>query len=270
MPDKLTREIPLSVAIITLNEENNIQDCVNSVKFADQIVVVDSGSSDKTVQIARDLGCEVFVEPWRGGFGAQKQYALDRCRGSWVLLLDADERVLPGTAARIQEIISNTESEYAGYSFPRKNLFQGRWIKHMGWWPDRVIRLFKKSHGRMSESMVHEAVIITGPVDNLDCPIEHLTESSLSKILLKIDKYSTLGAEQEFNKGKTCSVWEAAIRAKLAFFQNYIMRLGFLDGQQGLTLSISDAINKFSKYAKLAALYREAKKRNDRSNDNHS
>lgn len=246
----------------------NIDPCLRSAEFADQVVIVDSGSTDRTLKIASEYKCDVFIEEWKG-FGAQKQSAIDKCRSPWILVLDADERVSAEMAKKIAEICNSTGSA-AGYSFPRKNFFQGRWIKHMGWWPDRVVRLFKKGCGRMSDNVVHESVIIDGPVKSLDCPIEHFTESSLSKILQKIDQYSTLGAEQEFKKGRKCSVWEAAIRAELAFFQNYIIRLGFLDGQQGFTLSMTDAINKFSKYAKLSALNMEAKKHNDRPDSNHS
>lgn len=261
----------ISVAIITKNEEDKILSCLESVKFAGQIVVVDSGSADDTVRIARDFGCDVFVEDWKG-FGAQKQSAIDKCRNPWVLVLDADERIPSETESKIIGISGSggLRGTAAGYSFPRKNFFQGRWIRHMGWWPDRVARFFQKGRGRMSDNAVHESVIIDGPVEILDCPIEHFTESDLGKILLKINQYSTLGAEQEFSKGRKCSVWEAAIRAELAFFQNYVVRLGFLDGRQGFTLSMTDAINKFSKYAKLSALNMEAKKRNDRSDNSHS
>lgn len=248
----------LSVAIITKNEGNKISDCLASIRFADQVVIVDSGSTDDTLRIAADFGCEVYLEDWKG-FGPQKQSAIDKCRNRWVLVLDADESIPENTASRIRAVCRSA-SGAAGYSFPRKNFFQGRWIKHMGWWPDRVVRLFQKDLGRMSSDMVHESVVINGPVETLDCPIEHFTESSLSKLLQKIDHYSTLGAQQEFTKGRRCSIWEAALRAKLTFLHNYIVRLGFLDGAQGFTLSITDAINKFSKYAKLSALNMEAKK----------
>jgi glycosyltransferase involved in cell wall biosynthesis len=256
----------ISVAIITKNEESRILSCLESVKFAGQIVVVDSGSTDGTVRIARDFGCDVYVEDWKG-FGAQKQSAIDKCRSPWILVLDADEHIPAETGSKLIEISESGGA--AGYSFPRKNFFQGRWIRHMGWWPDRVVRYFRKGRGRMSDSAVHESVIIDGRVAELDCPIEHFTESDLGKILLKINQYSTLGAEQEFSKGRKCSVWEAALRAKLAFLQNYVLRLGFLDGRQGFTLSMTDAINKFSKYAKLSALNMEAKKRNDRPDNSH-
>jgi glycosyltransferase involved in cell wall biosynthesis len=249
---------PLSVAVITQDEADNLPDCLKSVAFAEQIVVVDSGSTDKTVQIARDFGCEVFLEPWRGGFGAQKQFAVDRCRRPWVLVLDADERIPPETAAAIRNIVANPSPPAAGYSFPRENHFQGRWIRHAGWWPDRVTRLFKKDFGRMTGATVHEAVHVTGTVEPLDCPIKHYTESRLSRLLLKIDKYSTLGAREAFAAGRRATAWTAISRACLTFGQDYFLRLGMLDGHQGLTLAATDAVNKFFKYAKLAELCRQA------------
>jgi len=252
----MTEKIPLSVAIITKDEAANLPGCLNSVAFARQIVVVDSGSTDGTLEIARDFGCDVFVEPWKG-FGPQKQTAIDRCREPWVLVLDADERIPPETEAAIRAVVSGGESSASGCSFPRRNFFQGRWIRHMGWWPDRITRLFQNGRGRMTEASVHEAVDVSGQVVPLESPIEHYTESRLSEILKKIDKYSTLAAEEAFREGRRSSIWGAIVRAELTFFQDYVLRLGFLDGRQGLVLSVTDAVNKFFKYAKLSELNRQ-------------
>jgi len=244
--------IPLSVAIITRDEAEKIHECLQSVAFADQIVVVDSGSRDDTVPIAAAFGCEVFNEAWCG-FGPQKQLAVDRCRNEWVLILDADERLPPETCEVIRDIVSHPP-QADGYSFPRKNYFQGRWIRHAGWWPDRVVRLFRKDRGCLTPAPVHESVEVRGVVSCLACPIEHFTESRLSEILKKIDRYSTLGAQEAFAAGRTATVGGAAVRAKLTFLHNYIFRLGFLDGSQGFTLAATDGVNKFFKYAKLAEL----------------
>jgi glycosyltransferase involved in cell wall biosynthesis len=252
-------KIPLSVAIITKNEAENLPHCLESVSFAGQIVVVDSGSTDETVKIASDFGCEVIVKGWRG-FGPQKQYAIDKCTNPWILVLDADERIPVDAAQAIKNVILNQSTAAAGFSFPRKNFFQGRWIRHAGWWPDRIVRLFRKGQGRMTPAKVHESVEVKGLVEPLDCPIEHYTESRLSHILMKIDQYSTIGAEEAFNEGKTASIWSAVLRAKLAFLHNYILRRGFLDGSPGLTLAVTDAINKFFKYTKLAELNKQARK----------
>lgn len=248
----------LSVAVITHNEADNLEDCLKSVAFAEQVVVVDSGSTDDTVRIAHDFGCEVFLEPWREGFGAQKQFAIDQCRLPWVLVLDADERIPPETAGKIRDIVANPALPVAGYSFPRKNFFQGHWIRHAGWWPDRIIRLFQKKLGCMTEATIHEAVRVTGVIEPLDCPIEHYTESRLSRLLHKIDKYSTLGAQEAFAAGRRATAWSAMFHASFTFLQDYLLRLGILDGPQGLTLAATDAVNKFFKYAKLAELCRQA------------
>ena len=248
----MNNRIPLSVAIITKDERENLPRCLGSVAFADQIVVVDSGSSDDTVNIAAACGCDVFLEEWRG-FGPQKQMAVDRCRNDWILVLDADERIPPETADVIKKIV-NHPPEAEGYSFPRKNFFQGRWIKHAGWWPDRVVRLFRRSCAGVTCALVHEAVEVKGKVVALDVAIEHFTDSRLSRILLKINSYSTLGAEAAFAEGKRASLLSAIVRAKLTFLHNYFVRLGFLDGSPGFTLAFLDGINKFFKYAKLAEL----------------
>jgi glycosyltransferase involved in cell wall biosynthesis len=246
-------KIPLSVAIITKNEENNIRACLQSAAFAQQIVIVDSGSTDATVNIAAEFDCEIYNEAWRG-FGPQKQSAIDKCTQPWILVLDADERIPQDTAAVLKKILSDSNVREAGFNFPRKNYFQGRWIKHAGWWPDRIVRLFRKGAGRMSEAVVHESVEVQGPIGNLDVVIEHYTESRLSKIIQKIDRYSTLGAETAFQEGKKSSTGGAFLRAFFTFSQDYFLRLGFLDGMPGLTLAVTDSINKFFKYAKLSEL----------------
>ncbi len=276
--------IPLSVAIITKNEEENLRDCLQSVAFAAQIVVVDSASTDATPAIASEFGCDFYTESWHG-FGPQKQIAVDRCSQPWVLVLDADERIPLETAEVIRKITAGEFSLTAGaanasdftadasvrangFSFPRKNFFGGRWIRHAGWWPDRVVRLFRRQKGRMTQAAVHEAVEVDGRIIDLDVPIEHYTESSLSRILQKIDKYSTLGAEEAFAAGKRSSPAAALFRAFLTFVQGYILRLGFLDGRQGLTLAVTDSVNKYFKYAKLSELERadrgEARSRSPR------
>jgi hypothetical protein len=253
----MREKIPLSVAIIAKNEAQNLPACLDSVRFAEQIVVIDSGSIDGTAEIARNFGCQVYNEPWRG-FGAQKQFAIDQCTHPWVLLLDADERVPAVTASAIKNIVDSDSEETAGYSFPRKNFFQGRWIRHL-WGKDRVVRLFRKNRGRMTNARVHEAVEVKGPVENLDVPLDHYTESSLSKLLVKMNHYTTLGAQEAFEEGKRASVWTAVFLAIFAFLQSYFLKRGFLDGVQGLTLSVAESVSKFFKYAKLSELSRKGK-----------
>lgn len=255
----MTGKSPLSVAIITKDEADNLPACLESVAFAEQIVVVDSGSTDGTVKIAEDFDCDVYKESWRG-FGPQKQMAIDRCRMPWVFVLDADERIPQETSAVIRKIVEGGGSA-AGYSFPRRNYFQGRWIRHAGWWPDRVDRLFQKGSGKMTGAMVHEAVTVNGLVEPLDVPIDHFTEDRLEKIAAKINRYSTIGAEEAFEAGRRATVAGAFLRANVAFLQGYLLRGGLLDGPQGLTLAVTDSVNKFFKYAKLAELSRNEKRR---------
>jgi glycosyltransferase involved in cell wall biosynthesis len=244
-------KIPLSVAIITKNEEENIRQCLQSVAFADQIVIVDSGSTDATLQIAAQFGCEIYNEAWRG-FGPQKQSAIEKCRQPWIMVLDADERIPSDTADVIKKIVTCPDIKESGFSFPRKNYFQGRWIKHAGWWPDRIVRLFCKGAGRMSTAIVHESVEVQDMVGGLDAVIEHYTESRLSKVIQKIDRYSTLGAETAFKEGKSSTAGGAFLRAFFTFIQDYFFRLGILDGMPGLTLAVTDSVNKYFKYAKLS------------------
>jgi glycosyltransferase involved in cell wall biosynthesis len=249
-------ESPLSVAIITKNEAENLPACLESVTFAGQIVVVDSGSTDDTLRIATAYGCEVYREEWRG-FGPQKQSAIDRCRRPWVLVLDADERIPEKTAGVVGKLVAG-EGSAAGYSFPRRNYFQGRWIRHAGWWPDRVVRLFRNGKGSMTGAMVHEAVVVEGLVEQLDVPIDHYTESRLDMIINKINRYSTLGAQEAFAGGRRSTMAGAFLRANITFLQDYLLRGGFLDGPQGLTLAVTDSVNKFFKYAKLARMSRQS------------
>jgi glycosyltransferase involved in cell wall biosynthesis len=254
----MTSKVPLSVAIITMNEGDNLPGCLESVRFATQIVVVDSGSTDDTVRVATEVGCQVCTRNWEG-FGVQKQFAIEQCTQPWILVLDADERIPTETAAAIREIVTRPEREGdpAGYSFPRRNYFQGRWIRHNGWWPDRIVRLFRRGRGRMSPARVHEGLEVKGLVVPLEDPIDHFTESRLSAVLQKIDRYSTLGALEAYEEGKRATVWAAFGRAGFTFLQGYVLRLGMLDGVQGLTLAMTDSINKFFKYAKLSELSRQ-------------
>lgn len=240
---------PLSVAIITLNEEKRLQDCLQGLSFAREVVVVDSGSSDRTVALAEEFGARVFVEPWRG-FGAQKQFALEQCSHQWVLLLDADERIPPETAEEIKTVLRG-DSLAAAYSFPRKNYFADRWIRHTGWWPDRVVRLCNRNKCSMSLRLVHESLEVDGPVGKMQQPIVHYTNSELREVFDKVNRYSTLGAEELYTQGESASIFKAVCRGGWGFFANYFLRLGILDGRPGLMISSIDAINKFLKYAKL-------------------
>jgi glycosyltransferase involved in cell wall biosynthesis len=244
----------LSVAIITLNEEERLAECLTGVAFADEVVVVDSGSTDSTVAIAEAHGARVVRQEWLG-FGRQKQCAIDQCRNQWVLVLDADERIPAATAREIAAVLAHPA--YAAYSLPRQNFFCGRWLKRAGWWPDRVVRLFDKAKARMSDRLVHEGLVVDGPVGALQGAIVHHANRDLAHTLAKINSYSSAGAEELARAGRKGSLPQAMGRASWAFVHNYLLRRGFLDGREGFLQAVCDAVNIFFKYAKLWELGRK-------------
>nr|MBF0222880.1 glycosyltransferase family 2 protein [Desulfobulbaceae bacterium] len=251
-------KIPLSIAIITFNEEERLADCLKSIAFVDDVVVVDSGSTDNTVAIAASYGAKVFQEEWQG-FGIQKQIAIDRCRNKWVLVLDADERVSPESAIEIQHILDNPGSNNA-YKVPRKNIFLNRWIQHAGWWPDHVVRLINTKFCKMNSKPVHESIIVEGSTGTLQNPLIHYATRDIKHTLAKIDRYSSIGAAELFENGEMASYNKALARGTWAFLYNYLFRMGFRDGSPGFIIAVSDAINKFFKYAKLVELSNTHKK----------
>lgn len=249
---------PLSVAIIVLNEEDRLAECLAGLGFADEVLVVDSGSTDRTVAIAEAQGARVLAQEWLG-FGRQKQFAIDQCRNRWVLVLDADERIPPETAREISEVLR--QPDCAAYSLPRQNFFCGRWLKRAGWWPDRVVRLFDRTQARMSDRLVHEGLLVAGRVGQLQGVIVHQANRDLSHTLAKINSYSSAGAREMAKSGRKGSLFQATSRAMWAFFHNYLLRRGFLDGREGFIQAVGDGVNVFFKYAKLWELARQTERR---------
>jgi len=243
-------KIPLSVVIITKNEQRMLPLCLKSIYFAGEIIIVDSGSKDKTIEIAKSFGCKVFVEEWKG-YGPQKQSAIKKTKYRWVLSLDADERIPPETAEIIKKIVHNPSG--AAYSFPRKNFFHGRWIKHCGWWPDRVVRLFDKEQGKF-QGIVHEKWVTQGKIIHLKAPIEHYSYQNYSQMLKKLDEYSSGKALELLKEGKKSNIFTPFFHGFWAFIKTYFLRLGFLDGFDGFIISLLNAIGSFFKYAKLLEL----------------
>lgn len=246
----------LSVALITKNEGKNLPDCLKSVSFADDIVVVDSGSSDRTVGIAKEFGCRVFIEDWKG-YGPQKKSAIDKCNYEWVLLLDADERV----SEEAKKAILNTLGEPAAdaYSFTRKNYLHGRWLRHSGYWPDRQVRLVNKNKGRF-RGVIHEKWVTEGHVHDLNAHLEHFAFSNYSDMLRTLNEYSSVIAEELFNSGRRAHVFSPVYHGIGMFFKIYLVEKGFLDGMDGLVTAITKAGGSFFKYAKLIELQRENRK----------
>jgi glycosyltransferase involved in cell wall biosynthesis len=249
----------LSVAIITKNEEHNLPRTLASVPFADEIVIIDSGSTDRTVEIARSFKAIVYDEPWQG-FAAQKNLAIARCTGEWILSLDADEELTPELQSEIQTLLPSNPPRNAFY-LRRRNLFLGRWMKHGGYYPDPKLRLFRRDLANLSpsprfaERPVHEAMAFDGETATLDFDLIHHAYPTLESYLEHMDRYSTLGAQLLVARGKTGRTLpgfliNVFLLPQITFLWNYIFRLGFLDGREGLLLHLYHAAYTSWKYAK--------------------
>jgi len=242
----------LSVIIITLNEAENIRACLESVAWADEVIVVDSGSTDDTLSICAELGAKVLINREWQGFGFQKNLALQQATGDWILSLDADERISPALEQLIKDKISAPDAD--GYLFPRQAYFLGKAMRYGGWWPDYVLRLFRRGAGEFSQVLVHENVLLIGKVEKLREPIIHYSYVSLEQLLDKINKYSSAGAKQAQRKNKRGGLGRALARSCWTFFRAYCLRAGFLDGSAGLIAAISKAEETYYRYLKLSFL----------------
>lgn len=242
------QKIPLSLVVITLNEESNIQRCLQSVPFASDIVVVDSFSTDRTVNIAESCGARVVQEKWRG-YGAQKAFATELATQNWVLSLDADEALSPELQAEILEKFANLNSE-TGYRIPRLSFHLGRWIRFGGWHPDYQLRLFNKSKARWNSAELHEKVEVKS-LDKLKHPILHWVFKGVSDQAVTNDRYSTIGAEQMHREGRKFYLVKLILKPVSKFVETYFWKLGFLDGLPGFIISVGAAYSMFLKMAKL-------------------
>jgi len=240
----------LSVIVITQNEESNIVDCLQSVAWANDIVVVDSKSVDRTVELAKQFTQKVFVTDWLG-YGAAKNFALQKATNEWVLWLDADERLTLALASEIQEVIRNDSIAFSGFEVARRAFFLGRWIKHCGWYPGYVVRLFRRIAVTFNTSRVHEKLEYQGAVGRLKNDILHYTDETLFHYLSKFNRYTSLAAEDLIEARKKFSLYDVLVRPPFLFFKMYVLRLGFLDGMHGLILCLLSSAYVFTKYAKL-------------------
>jgi glycosyltransferase involved in cell wall biosynthesis len=240
----------LSVVVVTLNEEDRIRECLESVAWADELIVVDAESRDKTATIAREVTDHVFVRPWPG-FAAQKNFGLEQASGDWILSLDADEAVSAALRAEIMAIVA-AGGDHPGYAVPRRNVFWGRWIRHGGLYPDWQVRLFRRGRGRFVERSVHESVTIDGSVGRLRGHLEHRSYRDVADFLERADRYSTLAADE----------WLAAARRPRPlldlvgrpvgrFLGMYVARAGFLDGWRGFLLAVLYGYYVFLRSAKI-------------------
>lgn len=243
----------VSVAVITKNEEANLRRTLESVRWAREIVVVDSGSTDRTADIAREFGARFLVEAWRG-FGAQKNFAIAQCTGEWVLALDADEEVSPELAREMEALLAESPDRDA-YFLPRRNFFLGRWMRHGGYWPDPKLRLFRRGRAHFEERSVHETMQCSGPTGRLRGPLLHHAYPTLESYIEHMNRYSTLGAGQASGKRKSSRgivpfLWNVCVNPAATFLYNYVLRGGFLDGREGLLLHLYHSVYVSWKYAK--------------------
>jgi glycosyltransferase involved in cell wall biosynthesis len=241
----------LSAIVITRNEAHNLRDCLQSMQgLVDEIIVVDSQSTDETVAIAREYGAKVSQPTDWPGFGPQKNRALDLASCDWVFSIDADERVTPELAAEIKQVVQAGQEDVA-YQVPRLSWYCGKFIHHAGWQPDYVLRLFKRGTAKFSDDLVHERVVTQARITSLQHHMLHYSYLNFSQVLSKVDAYSSASAKQAYARGKRSSVTGALGHGAWAFFRTFVIRRGFLDGAHGLALSISNAETSYYKYLKL-------------------
>lgn len=246
----------LSVAVITLNVAHQLEPCLESVKFASEIVVVDSGSTDQTVEIARRHGARVIRQDWLG-YGRQKRFAVSQTHHPWVLCLDADERVSEELRASI--VAELRAPRWRAYRMARCNRFMGRWLRHGEGYPDWSLRLFHREHANWSEDSIHEQVVAQTAVGTLPGDLLHETETAIADYLSKQNRYTTLQAEVLYARGKHASVIKMLLSPLLRFIKFYFLRLGFLDGAPGLVHIAIGCQNSFLKQAKLRELRNQAR-----------
>ena len=240
----------ISVVTITFNEEQNIRECLAAVRWADEVIVVDSGSRDRTVEYAREFAGKVLLAPWKG-YGAARNFALQHATADWIFWLDADERVTPELAAEIRKLVQNGGDRCDGYSVARRAYFLGRWIRHCGWYPSRVVRLFRRGKGAFSESRVHEQVQVQGEIGGLKNDLLHFTDPNLYHYFAKFNKYTSLAAQDLKESGSSFSLVDLIVRPPFTFLKMYVIRRGFLDGMRGFILSVLSSVYVFTKYVKL-------------------
>jgi glycosyltransferase involved in cell wall biosynthesis len=244
----------ISAVIITGNEENNIKDCLKSVQWTDEIIVVDSESTDKTVKIAKEFTDKVVIHKWEG-YASQKSYAMSLAKNEWILSLDADERV-PTSLAK--EILESDLSNYNGYFIKRDNYFLGKLIRGCGWGNDMQLRLFKKSETKLSDRMVHEKFIVNGKASTLKNSFTHYSYTNLKDAFIKINNYSTLEANEKVDK-KTVNLFTLLISPPIYFLHHLIVRKGFLDGICGVIISYMHMLTKLQVQLKIMELKKNRK-----------
>ena len=236
----------ISGVVITFNEEDRIRDCLESLDFLDEIIVVDSNSTDQTVKIAREYTDQVYCVDWKG-YAISKNYGIDKARNNWILSLDADERI---SASLRQSIIDQNLDLFSGYWIPRKTFYIDRWIQGGGWYPDRQLRLFNRQNGRFELTPIHKHIIIDGKVGNLQGDILHYSYRNISDHVNRIDKYTSLISEKWIADNRKVTPGKMILRTGWEFIRSLIFRKGFRDGQTGVVMAGMHAFYTFLKFAK--------------------
>lgn len=241
----------LGALVLTYNEEENITDCLDSIDWIEEIVVVDSYSEDRSVELAQEYTSKVYQREF-DDFASQRNFGLEKLESEWVLVVDADERVTEELKEEVLDKLFNPQAE--GYRVPRRNYFLGKWIKYCGWYPDYTLRLFKTAENSYS-GLVHEGIELDGEVADLDNDLIHYTYRNLHHYLDKMNHYTTLDAEKKYQAGVKKSLAYMLLRPVLEFIKKFFLKKGFLLGRQGLILSIFSAYYQFQKYVKLWEKY---------------
>ncbi len=246
----------LSAVIITFNEADRIVQCLNSVDFCDEVIVVDSGSRDNTTQLAESAGAKVVKQEWLG-YGRQKQFAVDQASNNWVLCIDADEKISVELRDSILKCLEGPG--YSAYLMPRCNRFLGHWLKHGEGYPDKSLRFFDRQHARWSDDDIHEKVITSKPLGELDGDLLHESQDTLEKYLAKQNRYTTLQAEAMIANGKEVGILKLVVNPVFRFIKFYLIRKGFMDGLPGFVHIMIGCMNTFIKYAKVLEARKHAK-----------
>jgi glycosyltransferase involved in cell wall biosynthesis len=244
----MAEPLKISATIITLDEQKNIARAIESLRCCDEVVVVDCGSTDRTVEIASQLGANVIETPWRG-YAGQKNLAAEKACHDWILSIDGDEALSEALEAEIWQL-KKGGPEFDAYTMPRLAQYLGRWILHSGWYPDRKVRLYDRRKAQWVGQYVHESVHVEGRIGHLDCNLLHFTCNSLSEHLKTLDRYTTLAAEELISRGQKIRWTDLVLDPWWTFMQSYFFRAGFLDGTEGLTIAFMAAVHNFLKYAK--------------------
>ena len=238
----------ISATIITYNEERNVARAIESLRCADEILVIDCGSSDRTVELAEKHGARVIESPWPG-YAKQKNLAAEQAANDWILSIDADESLSEALEGEIWQLKKNGP-QFDAYTMPRLAQYLGRWIRHSGWYPDRKVRLYDRRKAHWEGDYVHESVKVTGQVGHLDSNLLHFTCSSLSEHIKTMDRYTTLAAEQLIAQKQAATLSRLICEPPWTFFRTYVLKQGFLDGIEGLAIANMAALYNFLKYAK--------------------